>query len=518
MSTNYGAPVDDARNSLTVGNRGPHLLQDTYYVERLQTHNRERIPERNVHARGSTAKGTFTPTNMEMISEYTTADFLNTNEPTEMALRFSTVIHSKGSPEYLRDPRGFAIKLYTQEGNYDIVGLNFPVFFIRDALRFPEMIRSLKPNPKTGVQEWWRIWDYFSHYPESTHMFSWLMDDVGIPKNYRQMDGWGIHTYKWISRTGNNTLVRYYFKSEQGVESFENDNDATKIMFSNHTADLYQNIAQKNYPRWKWFVQMIDPNDQAFIDMLDFDILDTTKEWPAVLIPMMEVGVIELNTNIDSQFLENEMIAFSPGRFVPGVEASDEKMLQGRIFAYSDTQRYRLGTNNQMLPINRPKCPFRDPSIDGSMNFQDPKDMLTNSANEVNYFPSEFSTVTEASPMHHDNEEVNGSKIRQGITKTNDFEQAGNRYRGWDDYRQDRFAQRVGVALADPGLDVKPSVRTTWMNYWKQADPDMAANIQHFMEQHMAIYKGRFVGEKHWEMKQFAEDFHRASGSHPRNF
>jgi len=515
MSTNYGSPVDEARDSQTLGRRGPHLLQDMYFLERLQTHNRERIPERNVHARGATAKGSFTPTNLEFTRKYTTAAFLNTEECTPIAVRFSTVIHSKGSPEYLRDPRGFSMKLYTQEGNYDVVGLNFPIFFIRDALRFPEMIRSLKPNPKTGIQEWWRIWDYFSHYPESVHMFSWLLSDIGIPMNYRTMDGWGIHTYKWISQDNNQTLVRYYWKSHQGVHGFPSDEAAAQIHFSNHTADLYEAIEELNGPKWTWCVQMIDPDNQEYIDSLDFDILDTTKEWPRDVIPCTDIGEFTLNKNVDSQYLENEQIAFSPGRYVPGIEASDEKMLQGRMFAYADTQRYRLGTNNQMLPINRPKCPFRDPSIGGQMNFQDPSDNTVGDASEVNYFPSEFNSVKEWTKQHHDNEVVQGQKVRQLIEKTNDFEQAGKRYLAMSPAEQDRFAMRVGVALSDPGLNCRSGIRETWLNYWEQANSDLADKIESYIKVHTDIYQGKRV-ENHETHKRFAEAFHKASGSQPR--
>jgi len=472
LTSNSGAPVDDGKDSLTVGNRGPTLLQDTLLVEKLQVHNRERIPERNVHARGATAKGVFVVT--QDVTKYTFADFLSTvGKKTPVACRWSTVIHGRDSPEFLRDPRGFALKFYTQQGNYDIVGLNFPVFFIRDGIRFPEMIRSLKPNPKTGVQEWWRIWDFFSNYPESTHMFTWLMDDVGIPFSYRHLDGWGVHTYKWISKEGKETWVRYYYASAQGVKSFMNDTDAAANHFSFHTTDLYQSIQNGDYPRWKVYVQLLDPTDTQKINSLSFDPLDTTKLWPENLFPYTEIGDLVFNENVNSQFLENEQIAFSPGRFVPGVEPSDDKMLQARVFAYADTQTYRLGVNNQLLPVNRPKCPYFDNHIDGSMNFLEGGQ----SAEEVNYYPSTIRDVRPAAPFPHDPEVLNATKIRQNINmKENNFEQAGQRYRSFDSARRDRIALRIASALSDKR--VTPKIVSTWLGYWNNTDQELAQKIK----------------------------------------
>eukprot|EP00128_Syssomonas_multiformis_P012595 Colp12_sorted_trinity150504_noHs@28683 len=470
LTTNYGAPIDNARNSETVGSRGPILLEDYYLIERLQTHNRERIPERNVHARGATAKGVFRVT--KDVSDLTFAKFLSkVGKETPIACRWSTVIHGRDSPEYLRDPRGFAVKFYTEEGNYDIVGLNFPVFFIRDGIRFPEMIRSLKPNPVTGVQEWWRIYDYFSNYPESTHMFTWLMDDVGIPASYRTLDGWGVHTFEWINRANNVTLVRYYFKSEQGVKSIDDDAEAAQQHFSFHTTDLYEAIARGEFPKWTVYVQAIPQGYD--ISKLDFDPLDTTKQWPESLFPMIEVGEMVFNENVRSQFLENEQIAFAPSRMVPGIAPSDEKMLQTRLFAYVDTQTYRLGVNNQMLPINRPKCPFHDGHLDGTMNFQESGP----SASEINYFPSTIAqNVREAAPYPKGHQPLNGEKERHMIEKTNDFAQAGARYRSFDEARKERFAQRVAASLSSPRITEK--ILNIWLGFWQQADAELAARIQ----------------------------------------
>jgi len=302
-----------------------------------------------------------------------------------------------------------------------------------------------------------------------------LMDDVGIPASYRTEDGWGIHTYKWINAAGKETWVRYYYQSAQGVKSLLDD-EAVKMPFSFATTDLYESIKAGNFPQWTFYVQMIDPTDTAFMNNLTFDVLDTTKEWPADQIPMQKVGYFVLNENPISQFLENEMLAFSPSRMVPGIEPSDEKMLQTRLFAYMDTQRYRLGVNNQMLPINRPKCEYQDNHIDGSMHFLGTE---SKSAKEVNYFPSWNSATRTAAPFPHESEVVNGKKVREMISLTDDFEQPGKRYRSWDQARKDRFAQRVGATLSDKR--VTDQVRTTWLGYWGQADSSLPAEISKYI-------------------------------------
>lgn len=247
---------------------------------------------------------------------------------TPLALRFSTVIHGVHSPEFLRDPRGFAIKLYTQQGNYDIVGNNWPIFFIRDGMRFPEMVRSFKPNPKTGNQEWWRILDFFSNFPEATHALTWLLDDIGIPLSYRYMHGWGIHTYKMINKDGNETLFRWYFQSLLG-EKGQLDDDAVQQPFSFHTTDLIEAIQRGEFPRYNVFIQTMDPAKPP----TTFDPLDPTKEWPVSQYPYRKVGEIVLNENVESFFTENEQIAFAPSRMVPGVAPSNDKLLQARLFA-----------------------------------------------------------------------------------------------------------------------------------------------------------------------------------------
>lgn len=378
---------------------GPILLEDYHLVEKLANFDRERIPERVVHARGASAKGFFEVTHD--ISNLTCADFLRApGVQTPVIVRFSTVIHERGSPETLRDPRGFAVKFYTREvsllvvlnistmlattgscfiytkqmtilceqGNFDLVGNNFPVFFIRDGMKFPDMVHALKPNPKSHIQENWRILDFFSHHPESLNMFTFLFDDIGIPQDYRHMDGSGVNTYMLINKAGKAHYVKFHWKPTCGVKSLLEE-DAIRVGGTNHshaTQDLYDSIAAGNYPEWRLFIQIIDPADE---DKFDFDPLDVTKTWPEDILPLQPVGRMVLNKNIDNFFAENEQLAFCPAIIVPGIHYSDDKLLQTRVFSYADTQRHRLGPNYLQLPVNAPKCAHHNNHHEGFMNF-----------------------------------------------------------------------------------------------------------------------------------------------------
>ncbi|KAK9081610.1 hypothetical protein Sjap_026644 [Stephania japonica] len=338
---------------------------DYHLVEKLANFDRERIPERVVHARVASAKGFFEVTHD--ISQLSCADFLRApGVQTPLIVRFSIVIHEGGSPETLRDPRGFAVKFYTREGNFDIVGNNFPVFFIRDGMKFPDMVHALKPNPKSHIQENWRVLDFFSHHPESLHMFTFLFDDIGIPQDYRHMDGSGVNTYTLINKAGKAHYVKFHWRPTCG--------------------DLYDSIAAGNYPEWKLFIQIIDLDHE---DKFDFDPLDVTKTWPEDILPLMPVGRMVLNKNVDNFFAENEQLAFCPGVIVPSVYYSDDKLLQTRVFSYSDIQRHRLGPNYLLLPANAPKCAHHNNHHEGFMNFMHRDE-------EVNYFPSRFDPVRHA--------------------------------------------------------------------------------------------------------------------------
>ncbi|GAB4833009.1 catalase [Ancistrocladus abbreviatus] len=465
-TTNAGAPVYDNNSSLTVGVRGPILLEDYHVVEKLANFARERIPERVVHARGATAKGFFEVTHD--VSHLTCADFLRTpGVQTPVIVRFSTVIHERGSPETLRDLRGFAVKFYTREGNFDLVGNNFPTFFVRDAMQFPDSIHALKPNPKTHIQEYWRILDYFSHKPESLHTFIFFFDDVGIPLNYRHMEGFGVHAYTLINRAGKASYVKFHWKPTCGVKCLMEE-EAIRVGGSNHshaTKDLYDSIAAGIYPEWKLFIQIMDPADQ---DKFDFDPLDVSKTWPEDILPLQPVGRLVLNKNIDNFFNENEMLAFNPGHVVPGVYYSEDKLLQVRIFSYSDTQRHRLGPNYMQLPVNAPKCAHHNNHYDGFMNF-------LHRDEEVDYFPSRFDPVRHSETYPIPPAVLHGRRERQIIPKENNFKQPGEKYRSWDPARQERYVRRWVEALSDPRVTYE--IRSIWVSYWTEADRSLGMKL-----------------------------------------
>nr|P48352.1 RecName: Full=Catalase isozyme 3 [Cucurbita pepo]BAA09508.1 catalase [Cucurbita pepo] len=465
-TTNSGAPIWNNTAVMSVGERGPILLEDYQLIEKIATFTRERIPERVVHRRGASAKGFFEVTHD--ISNLTCADFLRApGVQTPVIVRFSTVIHERGSPETLRDPRGFAVKFYTREGNFDLVGNNFPVFFVRDAMQFPDVIRAFKPNPKSHLQEPWRYLDFCSYHPESLLSFAWFYDDVGIPINYRHMEGFGVQAYSLINKSGKARLVKFHWKPTCGVKSMMEE-EAIRIGGTNHshaTQDLYESIAAGNFPEWRLYIQTIDYEDQ---NKYDFEPLDTTITWPEDVVPLQPVGRLVLNKNIDNFFAENEMLAFSMS-LVPGIHYSDDKMLQARSFAYADTQRHRLGPNYLQLPVNAPKCPHHNNHHEGFMNFMHRDE-------EVNYFPSRYDPCRHAEKFPMPPNVLTGKRERCVIPKeNNNFKQAGDRYRSWAPDRQDRFVKRFVEALSDPR--VTDEVRNIWISYWSQADRSLGQKI-----------------------------------------
>lgn len=354
LTNEAGAPVVNNQISQTAGPDGPIILQDNHLIEKLAQFDRERIPERVVHAKGSGAYGVFKVT--KNISQFTKTSFLNTiDKETEVFVRFSTVAGEKGSADTVRDPRGFAIKFYTEEGNYDLVGNNTPVFFLRDPIKFPDFIHSQKRDPYTHVQEPDNVWDFFSHTPEATHQFIWLFGDRGIPTSYRHMDGFGSHTFQWMNSKGEAFWVKYHFKTNQGIHCMTSS-DAVKIAGENpdhHHLDLLQSIEKGDFPSWKVYVQIMPISDA---NNYRFNPFDVTKVWSLKDYPKQEIGLMVLNRNPDNYFAEVEQVAFSPANFVPGIGPSPDKMLQGRLFSYGDTQRYRLGINHTKIPVN---CPMQ---------------------------------------------------------------------------------------------------------------------------------------------------------------
>ena len=423
LTTNFGKLVDDDQNSITVGPRGPVLLKDVHLIEKLAHFNRERIPERVVHAKGAGAGGYFEVTND--ITKYTKAKFLSEiGKRTEVFARFSTVGGEKGSADAERDPRGFAVKFYTEEGNYDLVGNNTPVFFIRDPLKFPDFIHTQKRNPETNLKDANMFWDFLSLTPESLHQVTILFSDRGTPRSFRNMNGYGSHTFKWYNQDGKSFFIKYHFKTDQGIKNFTRQ-EAENIKGEDPdsaTRDLFNSIKKGDYPSWTLQVQVMPVKDA---ESYRFDVFDVTKVWPHGDYPVMEMGRMVLNRNPSNYFAEVEQAAFSPGNFVPGISTSPDKMLQGRLFAYHDAHRYRLGPNYHLLPVNRPKAvKVMNYQRDGYMRFDE------NGGGNPNYYPNSFGgpepDIETAEPIY----EVSGEVARQKYVHPNDdFVQPGALYR-----------------------------------------------------------------------------------------
>ncbi|MET0267600.1 MAG: catalase [Duganella sp.] len=365
LTTAAGAPVVDNQNTQTAGPRGPVLLQDVWHLEKLAHFAREVIPERRMHAKGSGAYGTFTVTHD--ITRYTRAAlFSEVGKKTDVFLRFSTVAGERGAADAERDIRGFAVKFYTEQGNWDIVGNNTPVFFFRDPLKFPDLNHVVKRDPKTNLRSAENNWDFWTLLPEALHQITIVMSDRGIPKGYRHMHGFGSHTFSFISPQNERFWVKFHFVSQQGIENLS-DAEAAAIVGQDRESsqrDLFDAIENKDFPRWKLAVQIM-PEDEA--SKVPYNPFDLTKIWPHKDYPLIDVGILELNRNPENYFAEVEQSAFSPANVVPGISFSPDKMLQSRLFSYGDAARYRLGVNHHAIPVNAPKCPFHSYHRDGAM-------------------------------------------------------------------------------------------------------------------------------------------------------
>jgi catalase len=367
LTTNAGIPVADNQNSLTAGSRGPVLLQDFHLIEKLQAFNRERIPERAVHAKGSGAYGTFTVTHD--ISKYTKAKlFGKIGNKTETFVRFSTVGGERGSADTERDPRGFAVRFYTAEGNWDLTGNNTPMFFIKDPIKFPDFVHTQKRDPHTNLKSPAMMWDFWSRAPESLHQVTMLFSDRGTPDGYRHMDGFGSHTFSLIDANDQRVWAKWHLKTAQGIKNLSAA-DAVRLAGADPDyaqRDLHTAIENGNFPKWNVFIQVMTEEQAAKHKDNPFDL---TKVWSHKEYPRIPVGVLELNRNPDNYHADVEQVAFSPANVVPGLGFSPDKMLQGRLFAYHDAQLYRLGTNHQHLPVNKPRCPVHNFQRDGAMRF-----------------------------------------------------------------------------------------------------------------------------------------------------
>ncbi|MCW2701056.1 MAG: katA [Blastococcus sp.] len=450
LTNRQGHPVYDNQNQRTVGARGPATLENYQFLEKISHFDRERIPERVVHARGVTAYGVFEADGTvgdEPVATYTRAKlFQEKGKKTDLAIRFSTVAGGRDSSEMARDPRGFAVKLYTEEGNWDLVGNNMGVFFIRDAIKFPDFIHSQKPDPVTfeaNVAE--RAFDFFSQTPEALHMVSLVFSPRGLPASYRHMQGFGVNTYRWVNAEGDTVLVKYHWLPRQGVKSFTAA-DAAVIQAGTlgfHTKDLYDAIERGEYPQWDLHVQIMSDDEHP---ELDFDPLDDTKVWPEEVFPLRKVGTMTLNRMPEDFFSENEQIAFGTGVLVDGLDFSDDKMLVGRTFSYSDTQRYRVGPNYLQLPVNQPKAPVRTNQQGGQMSYG--RDHVGTNPH-VNYEPSITGGLREATYPTHDEQGpvITGRLTRKRIPRTNDYKQAGERYLLSEQWEKDDLVTNLVGAL-----------------------------------------------------------------------
>ena len=365
LTTAFGAPVVDNQNIQTAGPRGPALLQDVWFLEKLAHFDREVIPERRMHAKGSGAHGTFTVTHD--ITRYTRAKiFGEVGKKTPMFARFSTVAGERGAADAERDIRGFALKFYTEEGNWDLVGNNTPVFFMRDPLKFPDLNHAIKRDPRSGLRSANSNWDFWTSLPEALHQVTVVMSDRGLPRSFRHMHGFGSHTFSFLNAQNERFWVKFTFKTQQGIENLT-DAQAEELVGKDRESshrDLYDSIENKEFPRWTLFVQIMPEKEAATYHINPFDL---SKVWPHGDYPLIEVGVMELNRNADNHFAEVEQAAFNPANVVPGISFSPDKMLQGRLFSYGDAQRYRLGVNHSHIPVNAPKCPFHSYHRDGQM-------------------------------------------------------------------------------------------------------------------------------------------------------
>ncbi len=421
LTTDTGRPVGTDEHSMTAGPEGPTLLEHFYLIEKLARFDRERIPERVVHARGVGLHGEFTCA--ANVTALTKASFLaSPGKKTPVFTRFSVVVLPKGSADTARDVRGFAVKFYTDEGNYDLVGNDIPVFFIRDAIKFPDLIHALKPSPVTNAQESERFFDFFAAMPESTHMLTFLFSDQGTPASFRKMDGFGVNTFKWVNARGEVHYIKYKWRSLQGVVNLT-DEEAKAIGGSEPAActlDIYEAIKNGDFPSWELQVQALKPDD---LRKLDFDPLDPTKIWPETIVPFQTVGKMTLNRYPDNFFEETEQVAFNTGAYVPGVEPSEDKLLQGRNFSYSDTQRHRLGVNYQQLPINQPHRPVANDNQEGLDDHATRK-------GDINYSPSlKRPDRLVADAQAKDAGTLLGNRVYQPSGKDpQDFKQAGERY------------------------------------------------------------------------------------------
>lgn len=469
LTTTAGNPVADNQNSLSAGPRGPLLMQDYELMEKLAHQNRERIPERVVHAKGWGAHGTLTITHD--ITGFTKAKiFSEVGKTTDLLARFSTVAGEQGAADAERDVRGFALKFYTEEGNWDLVGNNTPVFFIRDPLKFPDFIHTQKRHPKSNLRSPTAMWDYWSLSPESLHQVTILMSDRGLPQSPRFMNGYGSHTYSFLSAQNQRVWVKFHFKTMQGHKFWTNQESAKIIGQSreSYQEDLYTSIESGAYPKWAMKVQIMTEDEAHHTSFNPFDL---TKVWPHKQFPLHDVGILELNRNPENYFAEIEQAAFSPSNIVPGIGFSPDKVLQARIFAYADAHRYRLGTHYEALPVNAPRCPVHHYHKDGAMRFFPPRTENT----DAYYEPNSFGGPVEDNSYREPPLKLEGDADHYNHRLGNDdTTQPGDLFRLMDEAQRERLFSNIAAAMAG----VPEAIIERQLKHFDKADPAYGAGVR----------------------------------------
>ncbi len=486
-TTGAGAPAPSDRNSLTIGPDGPVLLHDVHFLEQMAHFNREKVIERQPHAKGSGAFGVFETT--EDVSQYTKAALFQKGAVTDMLARFSTVAGEQGSPDTWRDVRGFSLKFYTSEGNYDLVGNNTPIFFVRDPMKFPHFIRSQKRLPDSGLRDNHMQWDFWTNNPESAHQVTYLMGVRGLPRSWRHMNGYGSHTYMWVNAKGQRFWVKYHFHTQQGMKFFTNE-EAAAVAGSDadyHRRDLFEAIARGEHPSWILSVQVMPYEDAKTYRINPFDL---TKVWPHADYPLIRVGRMTLNRNPENFFAQIEQAAFTPGNTVPGIGLSPDKMLLGRAFAYNDAQRNRIGANFHQLPVNQPKVPVQTYMFDGPMAYH-------HSGNAPTYAPNSGGRPwADATGVMPEGWEADGQMVRSAYTlraDDDDFSQPGTLVRKvFDDDQRDKLVEQVAGSLLG---GVREPVLSRAFEYWKNIDPGVGQRIEDKVRSGRAKQPAQGMGE-----------------------
>ena len=444
-----GAPVVDNQNAMTAGPRGPMLLQDVWFLEKLAHFDREVIPERRMHAKGSGAFGAFTVTHD--ITKYTKAKiFSEIGKKTDMFVRFSTVAGERGAADAERDIRGFAMKFYTEEGNWDLVGNNTPVFFLRDPLKFPDLNHAVKRDPHTNMRSAKNNWDFWSSLPEALHQVTITMSDRGIPLSYRHMHGFGSHAFSMINAKNERVWVKFHFVCQQGIKNLS-DAEAEAVLAKDresHQRDLFESIGRGDFPRWKMFIQVMTEEQAAAMPYNPFDL---TKVWYKKEFPLIEVGYFELNRNPENYFAEVEQAAFNPAQVVPGISFSPDKMLQGRLFSYGDAQRYRLGVNHHQIPVNAPRCPVNSFHRDGQMRVD------SNAGATIGYEPNSYGQWQEQPDFRDPALALHGAADHWNFREDDDdyYTQPGKLFRLMNAEQQKVLFENTARAMGDAPKEIK---------------------------------------------------------------